>query len=228
MKNIKKWSDFAHVNVWIFDLDNTLYPSHIDLFSQMDQKMGEFVSNYLGIAYDEAKAIQKKYFNQYGTTLNGLMSNHGLHPQEYLDYVHDVDISHIPPDTKLNAALDQLEGRKVIFTNASTKHALRVSKQLGIDHHFSDVFDIHRSDFVPKPEMAVYEQMLKELDIDPKKSVFFEDMAKNLKPAHELGMTTVWIPNEAQWSHEQSNGDHIHHIADDLTEWLTELIDGKP
>jgi len=223
MKNENMWSHFSDIDVWIFDLDNTLYPSHCDLFSQMDVRMGEFVSSYLQIEYDEAKAIQKKYFAEYGTTLKGLMTNHGLDPKEYLHFVHDIDVSHIKPDEKLNTALGKLEGRKIIFTNASEAHAQNVSTQLGIDHHFEAVFDIYQCDFIPKPDSSVYKKMLKELDIDPKRSIFFEDMAKNLVPAHELGMRTVWIPNTAQWSHEQSSGDHIHHVVEDLSDWLFEL-----
>ncbi|MBE7635421.1 pyrimidine 5'-nucleotidase [Sneathiella sp. P13V-1] len=227
---IKKpnWQDFDHIDVWIFDLDNTLYPSHCDLFVQMDKKMGEFVSQYLQVEYDEAKKIQKEYFSEYGTTLNGLMHRHGMDAAAYLEYVHDLEIDHIEQDIKLNEALDQLDGRKVIFTNASDAHARNISKQIGIDHHFDDIFDIHQSDFIPKPEMSVYKKFLEEFDIDPTKSVFFEDMAKNLKPAHDLGMKTVWIPNKAHWSHEQSEGEHIHYVADDLSQWLTDLVSDKP
>ncbi|WP_025897822.1 pyrimidine 5'-nucleotidase [Sneathiella glossodoripedis] len=221
------WSHFTEIDVWIFDLDNTLYPAHCNLFAQMDVKMGEFVANFLDISYDEAKKLQKQYFSEYGTTLNGLMTCHGLEPQDYLDYVHDIDITHIERDERLNSALEQIDGRKIIFTNASTAHAMNVSRQLGIDHHFEDVFDIHKTNFVPKPEKSVYEQLISDLDINPNRSVFFEDMAKNLKPAHELGMKTVWIPNQEKWSHEQATGDHIHHIAEDLGDWLTELISSR-
>jgi len=228
MNTACQWSDFEKIDVWIFDLDNTLYPSHCDLFAQMDIKMGKFVANYLQIEYTEAKAVQKKYFNKYGTTLNGLMKCHGIDPKEYLHYVHDIDINHIQPDTKLDTALSKIDGRKIIFTNASKAHSDNVSRQLGIDHHFEDVFDIYRSDFIPKPEMSVYKKMLTDLDIDPARAVFFEDMAKNLLPAHKLGMKTVWVPNEAHWSHEQSDGDHIHHIADDLSDWLYMLVGSKP
>ena len=228
MNKKPNWKDFDHIDVWVFDLDNTLYPSHCDLFTQMDKKMGEFVSQYLQVEYDEAKKIQKEYFAEYGTTLSGLMHRHGMDPAAYLEYVHDLEIDHIEQDTKLESALDQLDGRKVIFTNASDAHARNISRQIGIDHHFDDIFDIHQSDFVPKPEMSVYEKFLKEFDIDPTKSVFFEDMAKNLKPAHELGMKTVWIPNTAHWSHEQSEGEHIHYVTDDLSTWLTDLVKDKP
>jgi len=227
MKNENIWSQFADINVWIFDLDNTLYPAHCNLFAQIDKKMGEFVSDFLQIEHAEAKAIQKKYFHEYGTTLNGLMSRHDLKPDDFLHFVHDIDVSNLERADKLSAALDQLEGRKIIFTNGSEAHANNVSRKLGIDHHFDDIFDIKKSNFVPKPEVAVYEQLIKELGINPNKSVLFEDMAKNLKPAHDLGMTTVWIPNDEHWSHETSDGDHIHHIAEDLSEWLHALLENR-
>lgn len=219
-----QWSHFKDIDVWIFDLDNTLYPAHCNLFAQIDIKMGEFVSNFLKIGHDEAKALQKQYFAEYGTTLNGLMTCHGLKPSDYLDYVHDIDLSRIEPDHRLSDALGRLEGRKIIFTNASEAHASNVSKQLGIDHHFEAIFDIHKSDFIPKPEISVYQKLLRDFDIDPKRAVFFEDMAKNLKPAHDLGMKTVWIPNTEKWSHEQSTGEHIHHVVDDLSDWFDKLL----
>lgn len=222
-----KWQHFEDVDVWIFDLDNTLYPAHCNLFAQIDIKMGEFLTRYLQIEYSEAKALQKKYFVEYGTTLNGLMQCHGMDPAEYLEFVHDIDVSHIDPDHRLNKALEKIEGRKIIFTNASEAHALNVSRQLGIDHHFEDIFDIHKSDFIPKPEISIYRKLLEDLDVDPVRSVFFEDMAKNLKPAHDLGMKTVWIPNMESWSHEQSGGAHVHHIVEDLSQWLETLISDR-
>lgn len=222
------WSDFSDINVWIFDLDNTLYPAHCNLFDQIDQKMGQFVANFLEVDHAEAKRIQKQYFHTYGTTLNGLMTCHDMHPDDFLQFVHDIDVSKLEKAEKLSNALEALEGRKIIFTNGSEDHANNVSKQLGIEHHFDDVFDIKKSDFVPKPEISVYQRLITELDINPSKAVFFEDMAKNLKPAHELGMTTVWIPNDEHWSHETSEGAHIHHIAEDLPAWLHALLETRP
>lgn len=228
MKNAIDWSHFEDVDVWIFDLDNTLYPAHCNLFAQIDVKMGEFVSRFLDVEYDEAKKIQKTYFHKYGTTLNGLMTCHGLDPEEYLAYVHDIDVSHIESDDMLSNALHKIDGRKIIFTNASEDHASNVSRQLGIDHHFEEIFDIYKSDFKPKPEISVYQKMLDELEIEPTKAIFFEDMAKNLVPAHELGMKTVWIPNREKWSRDQSEGEHIHHVVEDLSSWLHDLTSSKP
>ncbi len=228
MPKNSNWSHFEDINVWIFDLDNTLYPSHCNLFSQIDKKMGEFVSNFLQIDHAEAKIIQKKYFHEYGTTLSGLMKRHDITPDDFLHYVHDIDVSQLARAERLSQALDQLEGRKIIFTNGSEAHATNVSRQLGIDHHFDHIFDIKSADYIPKPDITIYEKLVRELDIVPEQAVLFEDMAKNLKPAHELGMTTVWIPNDEHWSHETSDGDHIHHIADDLSDWLHTLLTDKP
>ncbi|GLQ05447.1 pyrimidine 5'-nucleotidase [Sneathiella chinensis] len=228
MSNTAHWSEFEDINVWIFDLDNTLYPSHSNLFAQIDQKMGEFVSRYLQVELAEAKAIQKKYFREHKTTLNGLMKVHGMPPDDFLDYVHDIDVSNLEKAERLSLALDQLEGRKIIFTNGTCEHATNVSRQLGIDHHFEHIFDIRQCDFLPKPELSVYQKLVSDLEIHPQQAVLFEDMAKNLKPAHEMGMKTVWIPTQEHWSHDLSDGDHIHHVAEDLPDWLHSLLETRP
>ncbi len=227
MEKTSQWSDFSEIDVWIFDLDNTLYPAHCNLFAQIDKKMGEFVSRFLDVELPEAKRIQKEYFHNYGTTLNGLMTCHDLHPDDFLHYVHDIDVSALARAERLSEALDALDGRKIIFTNGSEDHATNVSRQLGIDHHFEHIFDIRKSDFIPKPEISVYRKLVDELDIRPENAVLFEDMAKNLKPAHDLGMTTVWVPNPEHWSHETSDGPHIHHVAEDLADWLHNLLESR-
>ncbi|MFT6556227.1 pyrimidine 5'-nucleotidase [Sneathiella sp.] len=228
MEQKSNWSDFSDIDTWIFDLDNTLYPAHCNLFAQIDQKMGDFVADFLKVDHAEAKKIQKHYFQTYGTTLNGLMKCHDMHPDDFLAFVHDIDVSEMARAEKLDAALHELNGRKIIFTNGSDDHATNVSRQLGIDHHFDHIFDIRKCDFIPKPEISVYHKMIDELDITPSRAVFFEDMAKNLKPAHDLGMTTVWVPNEEHWSSETSEGPHIHHIAEDLPDWLHRLLASRP
>ncbi|PHQ69472.1 MAG: pyrimidine 5'-nucleotidase [Sneathiella sp.] len=221
------WKDFAHIETWIFDLDNTLYPAHTNLFAQIDKRMGEFISDYLSVDLVEAKAVQKKYFHEYGTTLSGLMQHHDMKPDDFLNYVHDIDVSDLAAAPELSRALEQLVGRKIIFTNGSHFHAANVSSQLGIDHHFDHVFDIIAAEYQPKPHMDVYKKLTDDLEIDPTRAVLFEDMAKNLLPAHEMGMTTVWIPNEAHWSHDSSDGEHIHHMTDNLTQFLHELLADK-
>ncbi len=224
MTKIPYWKNFQHIDCWIFDLDNTLYPSKSNLFAKIDKRMGEFISDFLNVDLVEAKNIQKKYFHEHGTTLSGLMQNYNINPADFLDYVHDIDVSDLAAVPGLSSSLEQLPGRKIIFTNGSVYHATNVSTQLGILHHFEHIFDIVAGDFKPKPHKPVYEKMVREFSIRPEKAVLFEDMAVNLAPAHEMGMTTVWIPNEAHWSSADGEGEHIHYQTDDLARWLTELL----
>ena len=151
---------FENVDVWIFDLDNTLYPAHCDLFAQVDVRMGEFISDFLGVDRAEARRIQKSYFREYGTTMNGLMNRHNMAPEPFLDYVHDIDVGVVAPDQKLNATLGQLQGIKYVFTNGSVKHAENVLGRLGIRHHFADIFDIVAAGYVPKPAPDTYTRFL--------------------------------------------------------------------
>jgi putative hydrolase of the HAD superfamily len=222
-----RWKNFDHIDCWIFDLDNTLYPSKSNLFAKIDKKMGEFISDYLDVDLVEAKKIQKKFFHEHGTTLNGLMQVYDMNPTDFLEYVHDIDVSDLVADPALSTALEQLPGRKIIFTNGSHYHAINVSTQLGIDHHFEHIFDIVAAEFKPKPHKPVYEKLVREFDITPEKAVLFEDMAVNLAPAHEMGMTTVWIPNEAHWSSHGAEGEHIHYQTDDLSQWLSALLSDR-
>ncbi len=213
-----------HVEYWIFDLDNTLYAAKHDLFAQIDQKMGEFVAEFLSLDPVEAKRVQKSFFHEHGTTLNGMMRVHGMEPAPFLDYVHDIDLSPIPPDPTLAGALDALPGRKFIFTNASSGHADRVTRHLGIRHHFEDLFDIIESDYQPKPQLPPYEKLLARHGIEPTAAAMFEDIPRNLGPAAALGMTTVLVPNPYAWSRDGTEGEHIHHVVDDLGEWLAGVV----
>lgn len=212
-----------HVEVWVFDLDNTLYPARHNLFAQVDRRMGEFISALLGVDRDEARRVQKGLFRDFGSTMRGLMVTYGIEPEEFLDFVHDVDLSAIPPDAELDAALSKLDGRKLIFTSASRQHTERVTARLGVDHHFEAVYDIAAADYLPKPHPPTYARFVDRHEVDPGAAVMFEDIARNLAPAAALGMTTVWVPGLTEWSREGSDGDHIHHVADDLTDWLTAL-----
>lgn len=212
-------------DVWVFDLDNTLYPRDCDLFAQIDVKMKAFVANLLGIDPEDAYKVQKQYFREHGSTLRGLMDNHGLAPQEFLDYVHDIDVSPVPPNPALDDVLHRLEGRKIIFTNGSVAHADNVVTRLGIGHHFEGVFDIHAADYKPKPARDAYTQFVQEYDFDPTRAVMLEDIARNLEPAHELGMTTVWVRSDHDHSAMGADGDHIHHVIDDLVPWLEAQAD---
>ncbi len=211
------------IAVWIFDLDNTLYPSGCDLGAQLGRRMGEFVAQFLDLPLDQARVVQKQYFHAHGTTLRGLMVEHGLEPDEYLDYVHNLDLSGIPIDDRLGRALDALPGRKVVYTNATTKHAQRVVGHLGIGHHFDGYFDIADAGFVPKPNHGPYDTVLNRHDIDPSRAVMVEDIAQNLMPAANLGMTTVWVRDGRDLTLAADQIRHVHHITDDLPGWLLEL-----
>lgn len=211
------------IAVWIFDLDNTLYPAHCDLGAQLGQRMGTFVAKYLDLPLDQAKILQKQYFHAHGTTLRGLMLEHNLHPDEYLDYVHDLDLSGIPIDNRLDPALGALPGRKMIYTNATNKHAHRVLGRLGIRHHFEGFFDIIDADFIPKPSQQPYEVLLDRHGIDPVRAVMVEDIAQNLVPASNLGMGTVWVRGGRDISLTDEQLGHVHHVTDDLADWIAEL-----
>lgn len=220
--------DLDHVEVWIFDLDNTLYPAACNLFDQIDRRMGEFIGRLLTIDRAEARVIQKGYFRKHGTTLRGLMLEHGLDPAEFLDYVHDIDLSPVPPNPDLERALDRLDGRKLVFTNGSVPHAERVMARLGVAHHFEAVFDIVASDYVPKPDPAPYRMLIDRHRFDPRAAAMFEDIPRNLVPAAALGMTTVWVPGNPNWSGPNDAGEHVHHVAEDLAAWLGALAPAAP
>ncbi len=182
--------------------------------------MTRFITELLEIEHDEAYGIQKTYFREHGTTMSGLMKHHNVNPHDFLDYVHDIDLTDVPKDPTLDSLLTQLPGRKLIFTNGSTGHAANVTRHLGIDHHFEDVFDIVASDFVPKPAPSVYQTLVERFSIDPKSTVMVEDMAKNLRPAADIGMTTVWVRTDTTWGQDGFDDSFIHHVVDNLTHWL--------
>lgn len=209
---------------WIFDLDNTLYCSSYNLFGQIDVRMKGFIADLLQLPPEEAFKVQKRYFREYGTTLRGLMQRHGINPMDFLDHVHDIDVRVVPPNPALDAALEALPGRKIIFTNADTRHAERVMERLGVRRHFEAVFDIVASDYVPKPEPAVYRELVRRFAVNPERSIMFEDMARNLAPAADMGMTTVWVRTDSDWGREGSDGGHVHHSTDNLADWLRDFI----
>lgn len=210
----------SHIDTWIFDLDNTLYPESCSLFDQVDRRMGLYVERLLGLDRVSARTLQKQYFREHGTTLRGLMTVHDVDPQDYLEFVHEIDVSGITPNTELDQALKRLPGRKVIFTNASVPHAQNVMDRLGITSHFSDIYDIVRADYLPKPARATYEDFTSSLKVDPARAIFFEDTARNLEPAAAMGMTTVWLETYSNGSAQGAENDYVHHRIDDLVGWL--------
>jgi putative hydrolase of the HAD superfamily len=217
-------ADFAHIDSWIFDLDNTLYPATANLFALIDIKMGEYVGKLLGCDPIEARATQKRYFMEHGTTLSGLMLHHGIDPREFLDYVHDIDMSHIGPDVELCGHIAELPGRKLIFTNGDVAYARRVLERLGLGDHFELIHDIHACIYRPKPDPHGY-HLLRDLHgIELARAAFFEDMARNLKPAKALGMTTIWVNNGSEGGRFDAHADFIDHETAHLTPFLASVL----
>ena len=209
-----------HIDAWIFDLDNTLYPASINLFVQIDARIKGFISQLLKLPPDEAFILQKKYYRAHGTSLRGLMIHHDVNPDEYLDYVHDIDHSVLRPDTALSAALAALPGRKFVFTNGSTRHAERTLERLGVAAHFSGIHDIRAGNYVPKPDPATYAALVAKHAIKPTCAAMFEDLHVNLKPAAALGMTTVFISSGDGRVAPGDDLSHCHYVTDSLIDWL--------
>jgi putative hydrolase of the HAD superfamily len=212
---------------WVFDLDNTLYPASCSLFPQIDIRMRDFIADALGLTPVKAHALQKAYYHKHGTTLRGLMLNHNIEPDAFLAYVHDIDCSVLAPAPRLVAAIANLPGRKVVFTNGSERHALNVLEQLNLTAHFEAVFDIRASGFIPKPAPETYQTLVRRHALDPLRTVMFEDLARNLVPAAKIGMTTVWVrdPHHSHWTDDDtSDGAHIHHVTEDLATWLEQTV----
>ena len=181
------------IKTWIFDLDNTLYSADSGIFQQVHTLMGNFVSKHLKIELKKAKELQKKYYKQHGTTLKGMMDNHNVDPDIFLSEVHNLDYSIVEPNHELNEQLEKLEGRKIIYTNANRQHADNVLKRLELTHMFKEIFDIKNANYIPKPEISPYIQIIDDYDINPTSAIMFDDIAKNLVPAKNVGFTSVWI-----------------------------------
>ena len=214
---------FKSIKYWIFDLDNTLYSGKTKVFEQVDKKMSKYISKKLDVSIEEARKIQKNYFYEYNTTLNGMIKNHKIDANEFLDYVHDINIDFLQKDRKLSEELGKLNGKKIIFTNGSRKHALNVTKRIGIDQYFDDIFDIVDSEFIPKPSIEPYKKLVEKHKIDPNLCVFVEDIARNLKPAYEIGMKTVWIENDEPWAKKFSDENFVNFKTNDLSEFLKKI-----
>jgi putative hydrolase of the HAD superfamily len=210
----------AEIETWIFDLDNTLYPVSCRLFDQIHARMTRFVADRLELTPEAALAVQKTYFREHGTTLRGLMTVDRIDPDDFLAFVHEVDLSCVPRNPVLVAALSALPGRKIVHTNGSRSHAERVLDHLGIAGLFCGIVDIAAADYEPKPALAGYHELLRRHQVAPATALMIEDMAKNLVPAAAMGMTTAWVRNPVDWAAVGSGGDHIHHVVDDLGRFL--------
>jgi putative hydrolase of the HAD superfamily len=220
--------DLDHVEAWVFDLDNTLYPASSDLFGEIDRRMGEFIAAALEVDGAEARRIQKAYFRDYGTTLRGLMTNHGTNPVAFLEYVHEIDMSPLEPSPALAEVLSRLEGRKIVFTNGSAEHAGKVMDRLGIKEHFDGVFDITAAGYRCKPDPEAYRALIRDHGLAPRTTAILEDLPRNLAPASALGMTTIWVRNDTIWAEfDHGRGpveSFIDHVTDDLVGWLQEIV----
>jgi putative hydrolase of the HAD superfamily len=214
----------ALIRNWVFDLDNTLYPASARLFDQMDVKMTAYVANALGVDLVEARRIQKAYFFDHGTTLAGLMAEHGIDPHHFLADVHDIEMDVLEQNAPLAAAIARLPGRKIIFTNADTPYATRVLDRLGLGESFEAIHDIHAMDLKPKPNASAYAGLCAAFDIDATESLFVEDMARNLAPAKAIGMTTVWIDNGSEQAAAEQDRSFIDFTTPDLTAWLHDIM----
>ncbi len=223
--------DFSEINDWIFDLDNTLYPRHCDLFSQIDRQMTSFVIELTGLEHGEARKLQKDLYFEYGTTLRGLMSTHNIDPHEFLDHAHDIDYSQLPPNPELGEMIGNLPGRKLIYTNGSVSHAQNTLSAIGIEDAFDGIFDIIASDFIPKPMENPFRKFIEVHQIEPIRAAMFEDLPRNLEPAKVAGMTTVLItPQEhagysyESWEKASSDAEHIDYQTNDLDTLIEEIV----
>ena len=222
---------FAHVDTWVFDLDNTLYPRHINLWQQVDVRIRDYVARFLKQPPEQAFAIQKELYQRYGTTMRGMMTEYGMDAYAFLDYVHDIDHSPLEPDPALGAAVAELPGRKLILTNGTREHAAAVLSRLEINPHFEDVFGIIEAEFEPKPSSRTYERFFDRHAIDPARAAMFEDLARNLEVPHRFGMTTVLVTPAAgselgrqAWEMEGSDAAFVDHVSDDLSGFLAKII----
>ena len=217
------------VNTWIFDLDNTLYSADSGIFQQVHKLMGEFISKNLSMEISEAKKLQSKYYKQHGTTLRGLMDNHGIVPDHFLDEVHRLDYSIVGSNKILNEELHKLEGRKIIYTNANKKHVIDVLDRIDLSNFFDEIFDIKMANYIPKPELKPYEQIINLFNIEPESSAMFDDIAKNLVPAKKVNFTSVWIDaGYENFSDDiKASKEYLDFSTRDLSLFLKDVNEGK-
>jgi putative hydrolase of the HAD superfamily len=209
-------ADLTHIDVWLFDLDNTLYPPETAFMGLIEARMTQFVARHVGLSHDDAHALQKRYYRELGTTLAGLMAHHDVKPEDYLDHVHDVPLDSLTPEPELIAAIQRLPGRRLVFTNGDERHAGRVLAHLGLAELFEDVFHIGSADFVPKPHPGAFDRLIRAHAIAPRAAAFFEDSEKNLAPAAVLGMTTILVGPHA----EASTAPFVHYRTHKLAPFL--------
>ncbi|WP_428699575.1 pyrimidine 5'-nucleotidase [Stappia sp.] len=222
---------FTGVEAWVFDLDNTLYPPSSDLFSQIDVRISDYIARHLGLSAEDARLKQKAFYRDYGTTLRGLMIEHDIEPDAFLEYVHDIDYSPVAPNPALGRAIARLPGRKYIFTNGDRPHAERTAARLGIAEHFDDIFDIVAAGLLPKPNLETYNLFIEKTGVSPVRAAMFEDLSRNLAVPHGLGMRSVLLVPEGtravfreEWELEGRNAPHVDFVTDDLTGFLNAVL----
>ena len=208
------------IETWIFDLDNTLYPAACNLFAEAEARMADFIVAELGLSHAEAHALRRRFFLDHGTTLRGLMLEHGIEPKRFLDYVHEIDLSPVPADPDLADAIAALPGRKFIFTNGTVEYTERVITRIGLTRHFVGIHDVVACDYLPKPDPSGYAALVARHAIDPARALMIEDMARNLPPAAALGMTTAWVRTPKDYARSGAEPEHIHHVVEELASWL--------
>ncbi|GAA4009478.1 pyrimidine 5'-nucleotidase [Sphingomonas swuensis] len=220
-------AQFGEVADWIFDLDNCLYPASTGLFALIDQRMGAYIQRLLGVEADEARRIQKHHFHTHGTTLAGLMKEHGVDPHHFLADVHDIALDRVGADPRLVAGLGRLPGRKFVFTNGDAPYARRVLAAIGIGDQFEHLHDIHECELRPKPDRHGYELLCARFGIDPFRACMVEDMAQNLRPAKALGMTTVWVDNGSERGNHDFDPAHVDLRISNVADWLHDLLEDQ-
>lgn len=227
-----RFAAFANVNAWVFDLDNTLYPSEANLFAQVDARMTDYVAKALDLDEASARRIQKTYYADYGTTLAGLMARHNVDATDFLAFVHDIDVSVLTPCAMLRTHIQALPGRKFVFTNGSLCHAERVLAARGLDGVFDGIHDIAAGDLLPKPHAGAYDRFMSAFDVDPNRAAMFEDIPRNLDAPSAMGMATVLVRTSVDWSHEpeqsrpaglDDNHTHVDFCTTDLTDFLSDV-----
>jgi putative hydrolase of the HAD superfamily len=209
---------FSHVRTWVFDLDNTLYPVHMRLFDQIEVRMTNWVMSALQVDRAEADRLRQHYWQSYGTTLAGLMQEHGVDPGPYLTDVHDIDFTVLAPDPDLAARIGALPGRRIVYTNGCAPYAHRVIEARGLTGLFDAVYGVEHAGFRPKPERAAFETIFAADNLTPGTAAMFEDDPRNLAAPHDMGMVTVHVAPEPE------PADHIHHHTDDLAQFLARVI----
>jgi putative hydrolase of the HAD superfamily len=215
----------AHVRDWVFDLDNCLYPASTGLFTLIDERMGAYIQRLLECDPAEARRVQKAHFHEHGTTLAGLMKSHAVDPHDFLADVHAIPLAVVKADERLARALPRLPGRRFVFTNGDAPYARRVLQAIGVHDHFHDLHDIHSSELRPKPDPHGYALLCERFGIDPRHALLVEDMAANLKPAKQLGMTTVWVDNGSERGNHGADESFIDHRIEDVGEWLETILE---